>query len=725
MKQIHHWLTMKTSMRLRAIATACAVVAGVKSQIALAQQQLPDVNVTAERAHGDGYAPANTTTGLKIDAPLRDVPQTVNVIPQELIRDQGARSLQDVMKNIPGVGLATGDGQRDAFVIRGFTALYDIFLDGVRDDAQYYRDLYNIDRIEVIKGPAAVLYGRGSSGGLINRITKKPTFTPSGEIGVTMGSHYLRRTDFNINQPVSDTVAIRLDGALEDSGGYRDQGYLKNRDLSPSLLWKDGNQSLLLQFDYQHQDRSIDFGVPGYRGAPASVSPSLYYGARNAAANDYTVSDMRASTAQYKLRIDQDTALTNTLRYYQYTLDRNHTRIMSVNDLLATPTVTLGRGNIRRNEHGWFNQTELTHDLHFGDVTHKVLVGLEVGEQNKYQLINNSTAAPYVYTTSLFAPVLKDLPFTVQTAPQTRGVATQDTAAVYAQSLSSWTASIKTLVGLRFDRFGQKYDDQLPSNRDLQRTDNAVSPRFGVVWQPNNWQSYYASFSKSFQPSSESAPLAANNAQLAPEKTRNLEIGSKTELFDGRASFTAAVYQLTRTDIKVTDPVNTSNLIPVGEQQSKGVELSFTGEVTPGWQIIAGYSYMNAKVTKAVGTVNSPLASAAAQTPLQGKTLAQAPRHTASLWTLKSLDQWLPGIQVGGGLTYRGANYASIDNAVRIPGFVTTDLAAYYHPAQKGWNLALNLKNLFNKRYYISSNNDIGILPGAPRSVELSARYAF
>jgi len=708
-----------------------ALCAGAAPALRAQQQpaaQLAPVDIRSPAEHGDRYLPASATTGLKIDAPLRDVPQTVNVVTREVIRDQGARSVQDVMKNVPGVGLAVGDGQRDALVIRGFTALSDILLDGVRDDAQYFRDLYNIDRIEVVKGPAAVLYGRGSSGGVVNLVTRKPGFAPSAEVGATVGSYGLKRGDVAINRPVGDTLALRLDAAAEDSDSYRRGAYIHGKAISPSLLWKDGAQSLLLQYNYQEQRRSIDFGVPGYRGRPAGVPISTTYGAANPLALDHANSTIQSSTARYELRLADETAFANTLRYYDYALDRRHTRVGAVQDTLAVPTVALLRGSVQRSEHGWFDQSELTHTLRQGDTSHKLLVGAEFSQQQKYQEVNNASpnSPVYAYRTPLFAPVGRNLPFAVPTASAqspTAGLSTQTTRALYAQALSSWTPTVKTLVGLRYDRFGQTYDDRLPANADLHRTDGNVSPRAGVVWQPTQAQSYYASVTQSYQPSGEAQPLVANNAGLKPERSRNLEIGAKLDLLDGAASFTAALFQLTRSDVKYTDPV-TNTLVNVGEQQSRGLELGFAGQVQPGWQVLAGYAYTDATVTRALGTTTAPFASAT-PTPIQGKTLAQTPRHTASLWTLKSLDAWLPGVQVGGGLTFRGANYAAIDNAVRLPSFATVDLAAYWRPAPRGVHLALNLKNVFDRRYSIAANNDLGILPGAPRTVELSARYAF
>ena len=187
---------------------------------------------------------------------------------------------------------------------------------------------------------------------------------------------------------------------------------MQNKDISPSLLWKDGAQSLLLQFDYQHQKRSIDFGVPGFNGSPLNVDPSTYYGAKNAYPNDYTESEVKSTTAQYKQKISDTTSFTNTFRYFDYTLDRNHTRAISITGTVANPILNFQRGNITRHEYGWFNQSEFTHDLTWGNTKHQLLTGVEFGEQNKYQYVNNAPAASY-YQTSLFNPVLpQNLPFT-------------------------------------------------------------------------------------------------------------------------------------------------------------------------------------------------------------------------------------------------------------------------------------------------------------------------
>ncbi len=221
-------------MHKRTLAAALALAfPGAFAQSS--ETTLSEIKVHASK--DAGYAPASSTSATKSNAPLRDVPQTVNVIPEQLIRDQAARSMQDVLRNVPGVGMSSGDGQRDQVTIRGFTAIADQFIDGVRDDSMYFRDLSNIERVEVLKGPAAVLYGRGSSGGLINRVTKKPQAADFGEVTLNLGSNELRRTSFDANSGITDQLALRVTGAYEDSNSFRDQGFVERSSIAPSIAF--------------------------------------------------------------------------------------------------------------------------------------------------------------------------------------------------------------------------------------------------------------------------------------------------------------------------------------------------------------------------------------------------------------------------------------------------------------------------------------------------------
>ncbi|QAU36098.1 TonB-dependent siderophore receptor [Janthinobacterium sp. 17J80-10] len=670
------------------------------------ESKLPEVKVKADRELAPTYNPPSAVSATKIEAPLRDIPQTVNVVPQSVMRDQGARSMEAVMKSVPGIGLSHGDGQRDQVTIRGFSAIADQFVDGLRDDALYFRDLSNIEQVEVIKGPASVLYGRGSSGGMINRITKKPGIDKN-EVALTAGSWNQRRGEFDLARNYSDAgVAFRITGALENADSYRDQQFLDRKALSPSVMVKLGTDTrLLIQADYLEDRRVTDFGIPALNGLPVNVAPGTYFGA--AKGKDFDFSESRVTSVGFTLthRFNSEWSVRNAFRQYEYSLDRNNTLVGTVN--AATQTVNLNRSNVRREEDGYFNQTELVQKTTLAGMQHQVLYGVEFGEQNKDQVFRTqNNIAINIPIFNFVAPVV---PFTVAGPAQTDNLGIMKVASAYVQDLVTLSEKWKALAGVRYDRFDQKMLQRL-AGPNLSRTDTAWSPRAGLVFQPSGAQSYYVSFSKSFQPSAESFPLAANNAQIAPEETTNKEIGVKFDFFNGNASLGAALFQLERTNIKSTDPAAPGVLVPVGVQRTDGLELTFTGELPQGWQIWSGYAYLDARVT------SSP-------TPgLQGKRATLTPQHSANLWITKALGN---GWRAGGGVNYVGDRMADPANTVTLLAYTTVDAMVGYK--LQGLDLQLNFLNLFDREYIVSGHGSSANLnlPGAPRSVQLTARYNF
>lgn len=674
-----------------------------------AEADLPEVRVKSKRELRPSYNAPTATSATKIEAPLRDIPQTVNVVPQSVLRDQAARSLQDVLKTVPGVGLSHGDGQRDQVTIRGFSAIADQFIDGLRDDALYFRDLSNIEQVEVIKGPASVLYGRGSSGGLINRITKKPGIDKS-EVSAQFGSWNQRRGEFDLARNYGDVgIAFRVTGALERADSYRDQQFLDRQALSPSLSFKLGaDTSLLFQGEYLSDRRITDFGIPAYRGRPVDVPASAYYGAANARDADYTRTEVTALGFALNHRFNGEWSVRNAFRHYDYSLNRNNTLVGSVNE--AALTASLNHSNVRREEDGYFNQTELVQKMKLGGMAHQLLYGVEFGKQNKDQLFRTQNN---LATVSLFNPVLPVLPLRANAAPSTDNLGILTTGGVYVQDLVTLSERWKALAGVRYDDFRQETRERRPGQPNLTRTDRAWSPRAGLVYQPTLNQSYYASYSKSFQPSGELFALAANNAQLAPEETTNREVGAKFDFLDGKASATASLFRLERSNIKSTDPA-TNRLIPIGAQRTDGVEFTFNGELPRGWQIWSGYAYLDARVTSSAAVDSGQ--------PVHGKRPTLTPRHSANLWLTKSLGN---GFGVGAGASYVSDRFANAGNTVTLPGYTTADAMAYYRMARV--DLQLNVMNVFNRKYIVAGHGSNGNLnlPGAPRSVQLTARYAF
>ncbi|PLY48250.1 TonB-dependent siderophore receptor [Janthinobacterium sp. ROICE36] len=702
------------------LAVLGALTFGAVPLAAWAQESLPAVTVTASKDK-DGYVAATSASGTKTEMALRDVPQSINVVPAAVIKDQHAMSIQDIMKNIPGVGLSTGDGQRDQVFIRGFTAIGDQFVDGFRDDALYFRDLSNVERLEVIKGPAAVLYGRGSSGGLVNRITKKPGVDIT-DVALSLTNTKGRRGEVDVGR-VGETVDWRVTGGRELSDSYREQQFINRTALAPSVAIRlSGATKLLLQGDYLEDRRLTDFGIPSYQGRPVAVDAGTYYGAANARDADFSQSRVVSTAATLTHKFSDSLSLRNAFRYYDYHLDRNNTNISgNVNEVKGT--MSLGHTKLNRDESGWFNQTELTQKLVTGSLRHEVLYGAEFGKQNKDA---NSWASTVVATNvSIFNPVLPQVDRS-KLGARSDTFGTYDTAAAYVQDAIAFSDEWKALAGLRYDRYKQQ--SRLANalgvtTADLSRTDSAFSPRAGLVWQPSAVQSYYASWSRSFQPSGENFALAANNADLAPETTRNTEVGAKYDLWGGRANATVSLFRLERDNIKSSDPI-TNRIVPVGTQRTDGLELTFNADLHDGWKMMAGYAYLDATITDSIAvdkSVNVPGTTTASAVAIKGKRATLTARNTANLWLTKDLGH---GFTVGGGANAVGSRFANPGNTVVLPGYVTADAMAAYRTGR--YEVQLNVNNIGDTRYIVSGHGSSPnlSLPGAPRNVALTLRYS-
>jgi catecholate siderophore receptor len=706
-------LALLLALSFPAFSQAQISDAGGAAVAAISAEPVMQTVTVVGSAEAEGYNAAKSSSATKTDAPLRDIPQTVNVIPQALLRDQGVRSLQDALKAVPGVGMSHGDGQRDQVTIRGFSAIADQFIDGMRDDALYFRDLSNIEQLEVVKGPAAVLYGRGSSGGLINRVTKKPGVDIS-EVSLQVGSWAQKRGEFDLGRNLGEAsagtgVSFRVTGAVEDANSYRDQQFLERQALAPSVLFKLGAATtLLLQAEYLHDKRVTDFGIPSYQGRVVDVAPGTYYGAANARDNDFSEARVKAAGFVLEHAFSGTLKLRNALRYYDYTLDRNNTLVGSVNE--AARTASLTRGNVYRAEDGYFNQTELVQKAELAGMAHQILYGVEFGKQDK-EVLNRSQAN--VASVSLFNPVAPAVPFIAGGNPTANNLSRFDVSSGYVQDQVTLAANWKALAGVRYDRFEQKTIERRPNQPNLARTDSTWSPRAGLVYQPDAQQSYYASFSKSYQPSGETFALAANNADMAPEETQNKELGAKFDLLGGRASLTAAVFRLQRDHIKATDPA-TSKIIPMGTQRTDGVELTFAGDLGQGWQAWSGYSWLDATMIASIAKDDGQF--------VQGKRATLTPRHSMNLWLSKAFNSnW----GAGAGLNYVGERFANPGNTVTLAGYTTVDAMAYYRA--KALEVQLNVMNLLGRGYIVSGHGSSKFLslPGAPRSAQLTVRYRF
>jgi catecholate siderophore receptor len=691
------------------VALACSAWAPAHAD----EPAMPEVVIRDRKIDAGSYEVTETNTATKINVPLRDIPQTVNVVPAVVLHDQNALSLQDALQNVPGLSFSVGDGQRDQVTIRGFSAISDQFVDGVRDDALYFRDLSNIERVEVLKGPASVLYGRGSAGGLVNRVTKKPLADPLLEAGVTLGSHGQRRGEFDVGTASADKDALfRLTGAVEDSTGFRDRYFLRRQALAPSGTFRlSPATTLTLQADYLHDKRLADQGVPSYHGRPVDVPVETYFGAANATARAFVQSDVKSATATLDHAFTPDLKLHTVLRAYDYALDRNYTSIGTIKDG-ASPTVAIGQSHRLRDEDGRYLQNELAQTVDWGTTNHKLLYGLELGRQNKSEVLRSRNN---VATYNLFHPVLVDLPVLPDSiAPSADNRNRVDIAGLYVQDLVALTPEWKVLAGVRYDHLKQDRDDRTAKNVDLHRVDDTWSPRLGAVYQPTGRVALYASWNRSFQPIADSFTFRANSDTLKPTQTVNKEAGVKLDL-SARASLTAALFDMTQSNIQVADPANTNFSLPVGRQRTRGLELSFMGEIAPGWDAIAGYANMRGKIEDSTERTS-------AGTPFEGNTAALTPRHTFNAWIKRRLNGhfW-----VAAGGRAESSRYASPDDLTTLPGYGVLQLGGGYDGSKV--DVTVTVRNVLNRIYYVSAHsgaNDYN-MPGETRAVLVSARYRF
>ncbi len=710
---------------IRAHAALCAVLFAL-SPLALAasesdapaesevREALPDTpdkapavrsSVTVS-APPEGYAASGTTTATKTETPLKEIPQSLTVIPRQLIRDQAMTTVADALRYVPGVSMHQGEGNRDQVVLRGNSSSADFFLDGVRDDVQYFRDLYNLERVEALRGPNAMIFGRGGGGGVVNRVTKTAGFTPLREADVQAGSYGDIRATADVNQPLSRTFAFRLNGVFEDSDSFRDGVGLRRWGVAPSLtLLASDATTATLSFERFHDGRTADRGITSWNGRPADVPVSTYYG-------NPDDSPVRADVSLATLTVEHDfggATLRNRTLFGDY--DRAYQNYVPGAATADRASVALSAYNNATERRNLFNQTDLVTTLATGSVKHRVLAGAEAGRQ----VTDNFRNTGYFNgaATSILVPF--DAPRTTvpvtfrQSATDADNHVVADVFALYAQDQVELSKSLQLLAGLRYDRFDLDYRNERDGS-ELSRADDLVSPRAGLVFTPVAPLSLYGSWSVSWLPASgdQFASLTDATKQLEPEKFTNWEAGAKWEPAAGLL-VTGAVYRLDRTNTRSTDPNDPTRIVQTGSQRTSGVEVGASGRVTRLWSVAGGYAYQDARITSAT--------AAAAE----GARVPMVPRHTFLLWNQLQLH---PKVGVAIGVVARSAMFAAIDDRVTLPGYARLD-AAVLLDLLEDLRLQVNVENLLDRTYWANANSNTNISPGSPRAVRAAVHARF
>ena len=661
-----------------------------------------DVTVAAKA----GYQVPAIRSATKTATPLVDVPQSVSVVTNALIKDQMMMSMGDVMRYVPGISVHQGENNRDQVIIRGNSSSADFFVDGVRDDVQYYRDLYNQDRIEALKGPNAMIFGRGGGGGVVNRVSKVAAFGSSSEVFLQGGMFGNRRLTAGLNKPLNDAVALRVDGMFEDSESFRDYVSLERGGITPTATIRAGaNTNITLRYEFLKDTRTADRGITSFQGRPADVDVATFYGNPDLSDVRATV-NLASGTIEHRagrVTIRNHSLLGNYDRFYQNFVPG------AVN--AAGTQVTLTSYNNATDRTNFFNQTDVMSQVSTGRLRHTLLAGAEFG----HQLTNNFRNTGFFNnaTTSVLAPFENPTIFTPVTYRQNATDAdnhlTTNVAAIYAQDQLELSKQVQVLAGLRFDRFDLTYHNNRTGDT-LSRPDNLWSPRAGLIYKPIQPVSIYGSYTVSHLPSSgdQFSSLTVITEQVKPEQFRNYEVGAKWDA-NSSLSLTTAVYRLTRTNTRATDPNDPTRIVQTGSQRTNGYEIGINGRVTPLWTIAGGYSYQDAFVTRAT------IAAAA------GAQVGQVPRHTFSLW---NNYQFHPRAAAALGILNRSEMFATIDNSVLLPGYTRVDAAAFVTLTPR-FRVQLNAENLFDKKYYINADSNTNISFGFPRAVRVGLTATF
>lgn len=689
------------SQRLR-----LSVVPGI-AQAGDAEEDAIQVVVTGEQ--DEGYVVDEATTATRTDTPLRDIPQSIQVIPRQVLEDQQVIRLEDALRNVSGI--VPGDnfaGTRDQFIIRGFRQ-FNTFRDGFRDERDVLQETANVERIEVLKGPASVLFGNVEPGGIINIIPERPLSEPQYTFDVQLGNFGLVRPQFDFTGPLNDdrTVLYRLNALYERSDGFRDFDQNTQRFfVAPSLSWDiSENTNLLFEFEYLYDERPFDRGLVAIGDEVADIPRERILGEPD----DFL--ENASYSAGYLLRheFNEDWRIRNAFRFSSSdTLDVRADPRFELDDETTGELSRFYRSSDDLRQLFEF-QTAVLGSFSTGPIEHDIVVGFDYF-RNFSQGTNREL--PETPGINIFDPEYEVIPqpdrdeFTNLIRDSRRVV---DTYGIYLQDLISITDNLNLLLGGRFDFSDQ---EEASFGDSSSRYDEAFSPRVGIVYQPIEPLSLYASFSRSFAPN---FGITSDGEPLEPERGTQYEIGARAELLDGRLSTNLAFYDLTKTNIADSDPNDPTFTfsVAIGEQRSRGVELDVIGEPLPGWNLIASYAYTDAKITEGVFGISD------------GNRPANVPEHSASLWSTYEIQQGtLEGLGFGLGLFVVGERPGDDANTFELPSYLRTDAALYYR--RDNWRVGVNVRNLFDINYYEGVEyGRVTVRPGAPFTIVGSVSVEF
>jgi catecholate siderophore receptor len=683
------------------LCSAAPVFAADAAADASAAEQR-EIIVTGQRVE---YGVKSTGTATKTSTDIRNIPQALTVVSSGQIADQQLRSISDLLNFVPGASYNSGEGNRDTIVLRGNQSTADFFIDGVRDDVQYFRDFYNVDRVEVLKGPNAMIFGRGGGGGIVNRVLKRPSLNPYRAATVAGEGWGRVRLTIDLDQPVGGNFGFRLNGVYEDGGSFRHHVDLKRYGINPTAALVLGPDTRIdFGYEYFHDRRTADRGVPADGDKPIRGFTRTFFGDPD---ESFARANVNLATIAVEHQFGEGLTLRNRTMLGDY--DKFYQNIFPDSFDADDGTVALRAYNNRNDRTNLFSQTDLIWENRLAGIDQTLLFGFELGHEKSRNVRNTGSfpdgnivpiSDPTVDANVIFAPSPNDSNNRVKA----------DVAAIYVQDQIRPASWLEIVAGLRFDRFKLHLDDLRPTSPgEFRRRDNLWSPRLGLILKPEGNLSFYASYSRSYLPQSgdQFSSLTDITEGLKPERFDNYEIGAKWEPLEGLLA-TLAVYQLNRSNTRATDPV-TQLTVLTGSQRSRGIEIGLERSVTSRWLVSGGYALQKAEITET--TQSAP----------EGREVPLVPRHSFSLWSRYNFTRQ---VGVGLGVVARSKSFASISNKVKLPGYARVD-GALFCKLPHGVEAQVNVENIFGAHYFPTANSDNNIAPGAPRAVKATVGYRF
>ena len=683
---------------------------------------LAPVTVTGTRDRAAQTYQSGVTSVGKMPLAAKDIPQSLTIVNEKLLHDQGKDNLKSALENVVGITFEAAEGGRvgDNIRLRGFSAAGDIYLDGMRDIAQYNRDTFNIDRIEVLRGAASMLFGRGSTGGVINQVNKQPRLITEHEVNATIGTQGYQRLQGDFNFKLAGDAALRINAMTTDSHGRGNiaGAQTHRRGLALDYRWGIGTaDEFQVSYSHLHYNDRPDWGFAWLNDRPApSPTNKYWYGLDSDFQNDKA----DALTLNHTHRWADGSSLKTAVRdgYYSRAMWATQSSFAAGTTIfnLNPNTVVTRRTNAKSGEehHSFFQTDYITSTEWFG-LKNSILVGGEYAVENSSRSTYPNIAATKAPTT-VGNPNSAGLSSNLVDRFATRFKAT--TLGLYVQDTIELTPHWKLVGGLRVDRFAGDYDrsgNALPNNTPLSRSDTLLSKRLGLMYQPTQEVSYYAAYGTSFNTSGDLYQFDPQTANTPPESSRNIEIGAKWELYDGDLSLRTALartdkYNERNTDI---DTANNSFLLS-GQRHTDALEFEVAGRINPQWDVFAGLGFLRAVIDKSGS-------NAAGQAEV-GKNPGLSPTRQATLFTTYRIaDKW----RIGGGLTAVSQNKPanSVTSTNRAPGYAKVDALLEY-AINQGNTVKLNIDNALNKVYFNSLYRGFAA-PGPERSVRVTLTSKF